>query len=138
MYSIFLTPFIPQFAFQKANSQHHTHSSKTAIAATTPNPSAPCTLNALDPFVVVDFTVPALVVEEPDVPPEVPELPEVPEVPPDVDVASPGRLAVAWAARAWKAERVLFVAALLDVSTDFQEGRVGGGEPRFARRPTSH
>lgn len=55
---------------------------------------------------------------------EVPEVPDVPEVPPELllpevplvlpltEVASPGRLTGATFARAWKAARVLFVAAL--------------------------
>jgi hypothetical protein len=127
MYSIFPlhSSFILNSAFQKTSSQHHTHSSKTATAATTPNPSAPCTRNALDPL-VVDFALPALVVEEPDASPFVPDEPdeelpdaELPGV--DVDVAPPGRLTVAWAARAWNAARVLFVAALGSVSKTKQK-----------------
>jgi hypothetical protein len=48
------------------------------------------------------------------VPEVLPVLPVLPEVPPDV--ASPGRLTVAWAARALKAARVLFVAGLVSLA----------------------
>lgn len=63
---------------------------------------------------VDELDAPAPLLLEPEVPavPEVlPVLPVLPEVPPDV--ASPGRLTVAWAARALKAARVLFVAGLV-------------------------
>ena len=63
----------------------------------------------IDEADVVDLVLPADVVEEPEPEPDVPEVPDVPDV---TDVASPGRLTVAWLASAWKAERVLFVAAL--------------------------
>jgi hypothetical protein len=45
-----------------------------------------------------------------------PDVPEVPDVPDEPDVAVPGRLAVAWAARALKAARVLFEDALEGLS----------------------
>jgi hypothetical protein len=98
------------------------YSNKTAMAATS-EPKPIDTRSALEPE-VVDLALPALVVDEPDAPapapllePEVPAVPEVlpvlpvlPVVP--ADVASPGRLTVAWAARDLKAARVLFVAGL--------------------------
>jgi hypothetical protein len=56
--------------------------------------------------------LPADAVLEPEVPPEVPELPDVPLVLLFTEVASPGRLTGATFARAWKAVRVLLVAAL--------------------------
>lgn len=77
---------------------------------------------------VVDFVFPALVVLEPESPPVVP-VPEPPEeVPPVTDVASPGRLTVAWLARAWKVERVLFDVALFHLSaiTPLQRGDARG------------
>jgi hypothetical protein len=62
---------------------------------------------------VVDFVFPALVVLVPvPVPESPPVVPEPEEVPPVTDVAAPGRLTVAWLARDWKAERVLFDVAL--------------------------
>jgi hypothetical protein len=96
------------------------YSNKTATAATN-EPKPIDTRSALEPE-VVDLALPALVVDELDAPapplepvlavPEVlPVLPVLPEVPPDV--ASPGRFTVAWAARALKAARVLFVAGLM-------------------------
>jgi hypothetical protein len=72
---------------------------------------------------VVDFALPAEVVVEPEPEPEPlepEEVPDEPEVPLDTEVAVPGRLTVAWAARAWKAARVLFVAGLGIVSCQFQ------------------
>ena len=56
---------------------------------------------------LLELEVPAV----PEVLPVLPVPPVLPEVPPDV--ASPGRLTVAWAARALKAARVLFVAGLV-------------------------
>lgn len=109
-------------------STQRSYSNKTATAATN-EPKPIDTRSALEPE-VVDLALPALVVGEPDAPaplllelevPAVPEVlpvlpvlpvpPELPEVPPDV--APPGRLTVAWAARALKAARVLFVAGLV-------------------------
>ena len=68
----------------------------------------------IDDADVVDLALPADVVDEPEPEPEPeePEVPDVPDVPLVTDVASPGRLTVAWLASAWKAARVLFVAAL--------------------------
>ena len=89
--------------------------------AATSEPKPIDTRSALEPE-VVDLALPELVVDEPDAPapapllePEVPAVPEVLPVLPVVpaDVASPGRLTVAWAARALKAARVLFVAGLV-------------------------
>ena len=76
----------------------------------------PITLARTTPAPFVLFALPADVV--PEVPPlevpepEDPDVPDVPEVPPDTEVALPGRLTVAWLARAWKAARVLFVEGL--------------------------
>jgi hypothetical protein len=75
----------------------------------------------IDEEEVVDLALPAEVVVEPEPEPESEpvepeEVPDVPEVPLDTEVAVPGRLKVAWAARAWKAARVLFVAALWIIS----------------------
>jgi hypothetical protein len=53
---------------------------------------------------------------EPESEPGVLDEPDVPDVPDEPDVAAPGRLAVAWAARALKAARVLFEDALEDLS----------------------
>ena len=92
--------------------------------AATSEPKPIDTRSALEPE-VVDLALPELVVDEPEAPapapllePEVPAVPEVlpvlpvlPVVP--ADVASPGRLTVAWAARDLKAARVLFVAGLV-------------------------
>ena len=91
--------------------------------AATSEPKPIDTRSALEPE-VVDLALPALVVDEPDAPAplllelEVPAVPEVLPVPPvlpevPADVAPPGRLTVAWAARALKAARVLFVAGLV-------------------------
>jgi hypothetical protein len=66
-----------------------------------------------------DVLVLLLVLVVPEVPPELlePEVPLVvllvPLVLPLTEVASPGRLTGATFARAWKAARVLFVAALM-------------------------
>jgi hypothetical protein len=103
-------------------STQRNYSNKTATAATT-EPKPIDTRSALEPE-VVDLALPALVVDEPDAPAplllelEVPAVPEVLPVPPvlpevPADVAPPGRLTVAWAARALKAARVLFVAGLV-------------------------
>jgi len=83
-----------------------------AIANTPPMVNASRALIDDDPE-VVDLLLPADVVLEPDELPELPpeEVPEVPLVEPLTDVASPGRLIGATFARAWKAARVLFVAA---------------------------
>lgn len=64
-----------------------------------------------DPADCVDLLLPADVVLEPEVPPELPEVPDVPLVEPLTEVASPGRLTGATLARAWNAARVLLVAA---------------------------
>ncbi|PMD12664.1 hypothetical protein NA56DRAFT_479227 [Hyaloscypha hepaticicola] len=115
----------PSLSPRTLPSTQRNYSNKTATAATT-EPKPIDTRSALEPE-VVDLALPALVVDEPVAPAplllelEVPAVPEVlpvlpvppvlPEVPPDV--ASPGRLTVAWAARALKAARVLFVAGLV-------------------------
>ena len=119
MYSLLVQPSTPTFPHlnrtaEEQNTLLHQpikfHSKSTATIATKP-PTKLARTVMIDEADVVDLVLPADVVEEPEPEPE-PDVPDVPDVPLVTDVASPGRLTVAWLASAWKAERVLFVAAL--------------------------
>jgi hypothetical protein len=119
------TLFPPLLTLSTDSLTQQAHRNTTiAIAKTPPKLSALLALNAADPDVAL-LPDAEVVVEAPEpgepVEPDVPDVlvvlvvldvPDVPLVEPLTEVASPGRLTVAFAARAWNAARVLFDEAL--------------------------